>query len=332
MNRSGLRLELVAGLGFALAMPALAVVPGTTTTMTVQSSTATSMQTGVAVSCSLTTLAVGVTGVSGVPAGTVTINEGSTALAATALDASGQANFVFALTNGTHSLTAAFAGNTSFPDSTSSVSTVSVSNQCASEFVVTASSLSPTTAANTITLTAGQSGTGTITIVPLQSWVSTLSGPAFVTISCSGLSDLAACVFTPENVEILPTQNSGVTSSMVLTTYAASANSVKPTQLPGTRSTPIAWAFLLPGALVLGGLAFGARRHRFLSRISLVALVGLVSVLGTAGCNPRYSYEHHGPLPNPATPAGTYTVHVTAQTSNGITAVNNYTPVTLIVK
>jgi len=344
MNRRSLRLELVAGLGFALSMPALAVSVGTTTTMTVQSSTATSMQTGVATSCSLTTVAVSVTGASGVPtasgvssgsgvpSGTVTINDGSTALATATLDSSGQANLVFALANGAHSLSAVYAGNSSFPTSTSAITSAPISGQCASEFVVTASSLSPTTATNTITLTAGQSGTGTITIVPLQTWVSTLTGPAFVTISCSGLSDLAACSFTPENVEILVGQNAGVTSSMVLTTYAASAHSVTPEKLPGNRSTPVAWAFLLPGVLGLGGLAFGARRRRFLSRLSLVALVGLVTVLGATGCNPRYNYEHHGPLPNPATPAGTYTVEVTAQTSNGITAVNNSTPVTLIVK
>jgi hypothetical protein len=117
---------------------------------------------------------------------------------------------------------------------------------------------------------------------------------------------------------------------MVLMTSAASTTTAIS---PATRrATPIAWAFLLPGALGLGGLTWGARRRRWLSRFSLMALLALISLLGTTACNPRYNYEHHGPLPNPATPAGTYTVEVTAQTSNGITAVNNSTPVTLIVK
>jgi hypothetical protein len=63
-----------------------------------------------------------------------------------------------------------------------------------------------------------------------------------------------------------------------------------------------------------------------------VALVGLVTVLGATGCNPRYNYEHHGPPINPATPAGTYTVTVTAQSSNGVTAITNSTTFALTVQ
>jgi hypothetical protein len=156
-----------------------------------------------------------------------------------------------------------------------------------------------------------------------------LTAPAFITISCSGLSDLASCTFTPENVEILPNQNEAVTSSMVMQTYAASTTSLPPAHRQGNSS--IAWAFLLPGALGLSGLAWGTRRRVLLSRLSLVALVGLVTLLGTTGCNPRYNYEHHGPAANPSTPAGSYTVTVTAQSSNGVTAVAHSTTFVLKV-
>jgi hypothetical protein len=63
-----------------------------------------------------------------------------------------------------------------------------------------------------------------------------------------------------------------------------------------------------------------------------MALVGVVTMLGATGCNPRYGYEHHGPEPNPATPAGTYTVKVTAQSSNGVTATLRSTSFVLTVK
>jgi hypothetical protein len=158
----------------------------------------------------------------------------------------------------------------------------------------------------------------------------------FVTLSCSGLPDQSTCTFTPENVEILSTScpnpaatSCPINSSMVITTQAAST-----TASSGTRrsSTPVAWAFLLPGALVLAGLSWGSRRRRWLSRLSLVALVGLVSVLGTTACNPLYNYEHHGPVPNPATPAGTYTISVVAQSSNGISATTHSTTMALTVK
>jgi hypothetical protein len=149
----------------------------------------------------------------------------------------------------------------------------------------------------------------------------------FVTLSCSGLPDQSACTFTPENVEILPNATAPLTSSMVITTQAASASLA-----PHQGSNSVTWAFLLPGALSLGGLAWGARRRAWLNRLSLLALVALVATLGTTACNARYDYYHHGPPINPATPAGTYTVTITAQSSNGVTAITNPTTLALTVQ
>jgi hypothetical protein len=83
-----------------------------------------------------------------------------------------------------------------------------------------------------------------------------------------------------------------------------------------------AWA-ALPGEV---------RRRRWLNRLSLLALVGLVTMLGTTACNPRYNYEHHGPPVNPATPAGTYTISVIGQSSNGVTATTHSTTIALTVQ
>jgi hypothetical protein len=82
----------------------------------------------------------------------------------------------------------------------------------------------------------------------------------------------------------------------------------------------------------LGGLAWGARRRAWLSRMALIALVALVTMLGTTGCNPRYYYFNHGPPTNLPTPAGTYTVTVTGQSSDGITAITQSTTMVLTVK
>jgi len=49
--------------------------------------------------------------------------------------------------------------------------------------------------------------------------------------------------------------------------------------------------------------------------------VGLVTMLGATACAPRYNYYNHGPIPNPATPSGTYTINVIGQSSNGVTAI-----------
>ena len=321
-------------MGIALATPAFAVVAATTTTLTAQSGTPGSCPTA-SLSVTLTTLSVAVTSTAGVPTGTVTIKDGTgsnaVSLASAALDSAGLASFVLYLPDGPHTLSAVFASNASFTGSTSTTAAVTISAQCDSAYAVTVSNLTPaTTPANS--LTPGQTGTATVTVIPSQEFIASLGGPAFVTLSCSGLPDQASCTFTPGNVEILPGQDAGVSSTMAILTSAASTTSISPATKPGSNPSPIAWAFLLPGALGLGGLAWGARRRQWLRRLSLVALVALVTVMGTTACNPRYNYLHHGPVPNPATPAGTYTITVTGQSTDGVTAVTNSTNFSLTVK
>ncbi len=332
--RRGLRLELVRGLAIALAISALTVLAGhaqsvsTTTTLAAQpGASATCSTQGLTVA--LTDVTVAVTGTPGVPSGTVSIvdGSGSTAvqLGSAELDSTGHATFDFYLGDANHSLSAVYAGNTTFLGSTSAATSVNIASQCDSAFVVTTSALAPPT------LTPGQSGTATVTLTPSQEFVSALTAPAFITLSCSGLPDQASCAFTPANLEIVPGQNEGITSSMVILTYAAALTSIPPATGPGAVSSPIAWAFLLPGVFGLGGLAWASRRRRWLKQLSLLVLVGLVTLLGTTACNPRYNYEHHGPVPNPATPAGTYTVKVTGQFSNGVTAETNSTALVVTI-
>jgi len=69
-----------------------------------------------------------------------------------------------------------------------------------------------------------------------------------------------------------------------------------------------------------------------LQRLALVALMGLVTALGTTACKPLYNYYQHGPSHPPATPSGTYTVTVTGQSTNGVTAITNNTTMVLTVQ
>ena len=322
----GLRLELVAGLGLALAMPALTVAAhaqalDTQTTLTAEARG----QAG------QTQITVAVTSEDGLPAsGPVSIFDHSKQLAGVALDAQGQAKVVLDLAGGEHLLRAVFAGDATHKSSVSLSANVQAAVTATPDFQISA-------APTTLSLVPGNAGTVVVTVTPVNN--AALTGPMFVTLSCSGLPDQASCTFTPENLQILSTTPTSCaagaaasacppTSAMVLLTSAASTTATHPAK----NSSPIAWAFLLPGALGLGGLAWGLRRREWLSRLSLVALVGLVTLMGTTACNPRYDYQHHGPVPNPATPAGTYTVTVTGQTSNGVTATTHNTSVVLTVK
>ena len=207
-------------------------------------------------------------------------------------------------------------------------------------FQVTLAPVAPS--ALPLVLTAGDAGTINVTVMPVNP--SALTSPMFVTLSCSGLPNQASCTFTPESVEILSDHANQLpvgfarlsvppVSSMVLQTQAAGTVRWQRRPRPHDQgSGPVAWAFLLPGVLGLGGLAWGARRRAWLSRLALVALVALVTMLGTTACNPRYYYFNHGPPNNLPTPSGTYTVTVTGQSSNGITAITQNTTMVLTVQ
>jgi hypothetical protein len=313
----GPRLELVAGLVIALSMPALALAAESGQSLATQ--TALTAETRDLAGRTQATVAVTVNGEDGLPAsGAVVVGDHGVQVAGAALDAQGKASVVVALPAGDHSLTASYAGDATHRASVSRAAQVQAQASSTPNFLVT---VSPAT----MTLTPGQSGTLTASIAPQNS--SALSAPMFVTLSCSGLPDQAACTFTPENLEILPNATAAVNSTMVIVTQTASSASAA---RPGAGS--VNWAFLLPGALGLGGLAWGARRRAWLNRLSLLALVAFVAVLGATACNARYDYYNHGPPINPATPAGTYTVTVTGQSSNGVTAITNSTTVALTVQ
>jgi hypothetical protein len=318
----GLRLKLVAGIGIALAMPALALAAQDLQSSEAQAlSTQTSLtaQTRDQAGRTEATVLVNVTGEDGLPAtGGVAITDHGIQLAGTALNAKGEASIVVALPAGDHSLAANYVGDVTHRPSVSPVAEVQAQVTGTPNFTV---AVSPAT----LSLTPGQSGTVVASITPQNS--SALTAPMFITMSCSGLPDESSCSFTPESLEILPNATAPVTSTMVILTQAASS-----TALAHPQANSVAWAILLPGAFGLGGLAWGFRRRAWLNRLSLLALVALVTTLGTTACNPRYYYLNHGPPTNPATPAGIYTLTVSAQSSNGVTAITNSTTLALTVQ
>jgi hypothetical protein len=268
-------------------------------------------------------IAVAVTGEDRLPAaGAVSISDNGRTLAGVALNKQGQAAITLDLPAGEHSLTASYQGDAAHRGSISDVARAEASGTGVPDFQI---SVAPAT----LSLTAGASGTVTASITPENA--SSLTAPLFVTLSCSGVPDQSSCVFNPENIEILPNATAAVTSSMVILTQQQEGLLSRP-QLARPRSNGVALAILLPGALSLGGLAFAVRRHTWLARLSLLALVALVASLGTTACNARYDYYNHGPPPNPATPSGTYTVDVTAQSTDGVTATTHTTTLALTVK
>lgn len=336
MNRRSLRLEWVAALGIALGMAALPVAAAaeqnvaTETTLNVSTSNRAGRTTA--------TATVNVTDEYGLPgSGAVNIQEGSRILAEAALDGTGKATATVNLTGGTHALQAVYTGDTTHMTSSSPVSEAHGTTSGTPNFGISLTPITPSSFP--MVLAQGSSGTAEVTITPQNN--AALTAPMFVTLSCSSLPNLTSCAFTPETIEILPTTPTSCSAGSPAAECPPISSLLVQTDSVGTaakslgsqrKSSPVAWAFLLPGALGLGGLAWGTRRRAWLSRLALVALLGVVGTLGVSGCAPLYRYYQHGPGNNPATPAGTYNITVTAQSSNGVTAITNNTTMVLTVQ
>ncbi len=331
----GLRLNFVAGLGLALVLPALpaAAAPGIAT------QTSLNVETHDQSGRTQATASITVTGADGTPAsGAVILEDGDRQLAETMLK-DGQASSVVSLPAGDHALRAVYAGDASHSTSISSTSNVTGQSSGTPNFTVSLAAVAPSTLP--LTLTGGSSGTIAVTVVPQDN--AALTAPMFVTLSCSGLPSLSSCTFTPGSVEILPTTPAScpsgsapsacppVSSMLIQTQRQGTTQLVRPAG-PGHTNSPVAWAVLLPGVLGLGGLAWGTRRRKWLNRLALVALLGLVTTLGSTACNPLYYYYNHGPPTTPSTPTGSFTVTVTGQSSNGVTAITNSTTMVLTVQ
>ena len=336
LNCRGSRLEWVAGLGVAMA---LAVLPATALAQQIATHTYLTVATSQQGGHTQATASVAVTGADGLPAsGAVIIEDGNRELAEAALNSEGEATPVVSLVGGDHALRAVYSGDASHLSSASVTSNVSAQTSSSPNFALTLAAVLPSTLP--LTLTAGQAGTIAVTVVPEDN--AALTAPMFVTLSCSSLPSEASCAFTPATVEILPTTSAScspstpasacppVSSLLVQTQAQLTTQVVRPPQ-QGRGTSPVAWAILLPGLLGLGGLAWGARRRRWLQRLALIAVVGLVTALGTSACKPLYNYYQHGPPHPPATPSGTYTVTVTGQSTNGVTAITNNTTMVLTV-
>ncbi len=318
MSRRGLRLQWLAALCVAVILPALAA-PAATSQQATQTSLRIETRDGNG--RTQATVSMAVVGADGQPAtGSISIQDWAKPLAGVVLDAAGHATASVNLPGGDHSISAVYAGDPAHLTSKSEATPVYAVSGATPDFAI---SIAPAT----LSLKQGQSGSAVVSVTPVNA--ASLTAPMFVTISCSGLPDQSACTFTPENLEIPVGATAAITSSVVFATQATSLARTEPIQRRGAQ--PVAMAFLLPGALVLGGIAFGARRRRFLSRLVLLGLVAFVSVLGTVACSPLYNYHNHGPPYNLPTPAGSYNVTIAAQSSNGVTATTHTTTIALTV-
>ncbi len=344
MRRTAQRRIVVAlAAGFAVMVAGSAAMAQSTGIATHTTLTTESQQVG---SREVRTYSATVVGEDGTPAtGVVRLMEERHELASAALSAQGQAEIRFdGLPAGDHDPSVVYGGDSTHAASRSETVSVhadasSASTSAFSLAIAVVGGSSPTT----MTIAEpGDSGSLIATVTPTAG--SGFTG--FLSLSCSGapvttgaaggsaLPVGVVCTFTPANLQISAptTANPTATASadMGLQTAAnqETVGSLKSGPHGATGSgSPLVLAFVLPGVLGLGLL--GRKRKRF-GRIGLIVMLGALTVAGSSACNARYRYLKHGPYFT-GTPPGTYTLTITAQTSNGVTASLQSQTLTLVV-
>ena len=170
----------------------------------------------------------------------------------------------------------------------------------------------------TLTVTAGGYGSTVLTVASIGGF----TGP--VQFSCQDLPAQVTCAFNPTQQTLAA--NGTFTSTLQLGTQAPSGTASSAIE----RHSAVALACALPGALALLGLA-RRRRSRSIQWLAVALLVG-GTTLGLSGCSQRYGYLHHPPTVATGTPAGTYSITVTANGDLVSSAIQHTLTISLVVQ
>jgi hypothetical protein len=182
-----------------------------------------------------------------------------------------------------------------------------------------------TAAPSSLSLTPGQYGTIVLTITPINGFAN------MVTLSCSGNPAASNCTFSPTT--LTPLGGKAITSSLQITTQAASGAGLLWPSRGANTASHIAYAVVLPGLFALIGLGT-ARKRAGLNALRVLGIFILLAVgsFGLSACSQRYDYLKHPPATNPGLAAGNYTITVAAYSNNGASVTSHTLNIALTVK
>jgi hypothetical protein len=239
---------------------------------------------GLGVSISFTATVAGVNSNTPVPTGTVNFLDGAATIGSGTVNASGTASFATSsLAQGSHSITAQYAGDANDQMSTSIA---------LSQVIAAAPSFSLSLSPAALTVGSGQNGTSTLTLISSSGFNQPVS------FACSGLPQFATCTFNPATVT--PAANGTVTATVIITTNVATGAVRGEMRDRGRGETYAAF-------IGFGVIALLRKRNRSATKKSayvvFILLAGLLGAVAASGC---------GGGVNHLTPFGATSVTITA--------------------
>lgn len=200
------------------------------------------------------------------PTGSVSFLDGSTPLGSGTVSGGVAALTVSSMAMGSHSITAAYGGDTNFLASTSGTLT-----QMVEDFSVTAAS----SGGSTQTAPAGGTATYSLVVTPIGG----ATFPSAVTLSISGLPTGATATFTPQ---VVPAGSSTSNVALTIQLPSVAAKLDRKTPLNG-KAPPLLWGILL--LPFIGRLRRAGKRLGRKLSVLLLIVIGVAAMAGLSGCN-----------------------------------------------
>jgi hypothetical protein len=176
----------------------------------------------------------------------------------------------------------------------------------------------------TATVAAGQTATYNLALNGTSGFTGT------VALTCAGAPSLSTCTTTPSSLSLSGTNTLNTTVSVSTMARGMAVSRHLPPQLIVPLRVPVGWLAL---AALLSSATFAPRcRPRGLKsvRIAFVTVLLFVTMLAT-GALISCGGGSGTPLPPPGTPAGTYSLTVTAMAASGSATLTHKTTLTLTV-
>jgi hypothetical protein len=245
--------------------------------------------------------------VTGIPTGSVIFYDGTTNLGTGTLTNAAATFTTSTLAVGSHSITAAYSGDSVFLPSTSSIFTQTI---VASSFTMAASPAS-------LTIQPGVSGTTVITITPTGAFAGTL------TLACGALPTDGSCAFAPATLTFAASSTAAQSSTLTFSTLAPTT--AERHNLRGLPFAPqiLAALLLLPLGLtrrLLRSAKKGGSWPRSMLFLA-IAVIGTSALFGLSGCGGGSKTPTSTSGAN-TTPAGTYIVPVIASNASTSMTIN----------